>query len=90
MINIINEVLAGVIAGLILAPLFFMVVGMLGYNKTQKDQRKMKKAILENHTKEINNIKKEYERKHDRYMKLRTKLVRYVDKIYEKHRGVEQ
>lgn len=83
------EVLAGIITGLILAPLFFMALGMLAYNRTQKKHMKRMNEMRENHKRQINNIKKEYEKKHTKYMKLRTKMIKYIDKTYEKHKGVK-
>jgi gas vesicle protein len=86
----VSEFLTGVMVGLILAPFLFLVTGMLGYSKRRKKTRAQISNIQKDHKKEINKIKKEYEKKHNNYMKLRTKIIKFVDQKLDAHNGVEE
>ena len=83
------EAITGVIVGLLLGPVLFMIIGLLAYSRTNKKERKKIEEIRYEHKKQINQIKKQYEKRHRKYMKLRTKLIKEVDRLAEKHKGVE-
>jgi gas vesicle protein len=84
------EFLTGIVVGLIIAPLLFIVVGMFGYTKKSKRTRAKINDMQKDHKKDINKIKKEYEKKHNNYMKLRTKIIKFVDTKLATHDGVEE
>jgi gas vesicle protein len=84
------EFLTGIVVGLIIAPLLFIVVGMFGHTKKSKRTRAKINDMQKDHKKDINKIKKEYEKKHNNYMKLRTKIIKFVDTKLATHDGVEE
>lgn len=84
------EFISGIVVGLIAAPLLFLVIGMFGYSRRTKAQTKETREMRENHAKEIKKIRKEYEKKHLKYMKLRTKVLKFVDtKLGDAPKGVD-
>jgi chaperonin cofactor prefoldin len=81
---VITDIIIGAIIGLFLGPLIYVVSGLAIIALRRKGSRKKVEDIKLDYQKDLKKIKKQYRKKHKKYMKLRDKIIKYVDEYANK------
>lgn len=81
MLEILTDMIIGIVVGLIAGPVIILGLSILVYFYREHKTGSTTDELLNEHRRDIEGIKKEYRKKHTKYMTEREKLVKLVDKL---------
>jgi uncharacterized protein (DUF1499 family) len=84
MIGEVLEAIGGFIVGLFVGPAIIFGIGMLVYFFKEGKADERVEEMHREHAVAIKDMKKKYKKQHDRYMKIRAKVIKFVDDIEDK------
>ena len=87
MIGEVLEAIGGFIVGLFVGPAIIFGIGMLMYFFKEGKSDERVEELHKEHAEAIRGMKKKYKKEHERYIKIREKVIHFVDNIEDDKTG---